>query len=45
MQLKNFINEANVKYQISMKNFIEKANISLKEYLSFSVIRYLDLLH
>ena len=40
LQLKKFINEASMKYQISMNNFIELANISLKEYLSFSVIRY-----
>ena len=40
LQLKNFINEANMKYKISMKDFIEKANISFKEYLSFSIIRH-----
>ena len=40
LNLKKFIDEANMKYEVSMKNFIELANISLKEYLSLSVIKY-----
>ena len=39
-RMKKFMKEAELKYKISMDHFIDKPNLSIKEYFSFSMIRY-----
>ena len=39
-KMKKFLNQAKMKYQVSMKHFIYKPNLSIKEYFSISTLKH-----